>query len=764
MPGGRYYANLPGVQTILDEGGLYSRSIPRSDLIVVLGTAKNGPKFTPEYLQRSNSAALTYGSITSDATCNILKGIHQVSRSGGQNIVGCRLTGQYAETILLESGTATSVSLANLDDGSATPGDLLSTATQTRYSLVDGDGTQVKWLASVVIDRVNTTAVITGTSSGTTLDPAIDIAASEWVEGQDFWINYKDGYIEFATAPNDGIVVFASASYWAYSIRLQSVWPGSMYNTTYTGNEDDATMLVTVNATTRTITITRPGGTGVGDIEVTYDNGATNAEIASAINLDSSNSYILAYVDGENEGTNSIVTNTSTAPTDTEEDEGPYTETFFSWYATGYWADTVGLVTDEMGFCADKETYRRFHYGDNEEFSLVNQPGVTGIPAPRLGNSETIGTDLTRLAGDLNYYWATHSSKNFKQDLYNQLLYYGEYYVECWPNESGVYFSDGVPTTIKDDLGVKSVYGAFDFLEAIDAAWIVPNNMWVDDVVYKYTDMEDDAEDDATESSFATLFSEFAGAGWERGSHTMVSMSYRPIISPTMTGVRTHVSNAISHSAALDFATVSGISGAYTDAGRLMVLSAGPEMLVNVPGVGSTYTTPEALVAGTISNLPPNQSPLNQPLFGALQMKYSIPNSLLNDLVGGHLTCFKTSFNDGRIKFVDGRTMAGDLSSYQASDYTSIRTMRIVVTTVNVIKRAAEPWLGKGNSIMARQSLETEVDTHLLRMVENGTLKSYSFSISSSNTGWLSDTLEITLMLRPTDEIRHIQTTVSIRR
>ena len=91
-------------------------------------------------------------------------------------------------------------------------------------------------------------------------------------------------------------------------------------------------------------------------------------------------------------------------------------------------------------------------------------------------------------------------------------------------------------------------------------------------------------------------------------------------------------------------------------------------------------------------------------------------------------------------------------------------TMRIVITAVNIIKQAAEPWLGKGNSIMARQSLETEVDTSLMKMVESGILKSYDFAISSTNTGWLSDTLEITLSLRPTEEIRHIQITVSVRR
>ncbi len=761
MSGGRYYSNLPGVQTLLEDGNLYSRSIPRSDLIVVLGTAKNGPKFTPEYLQRPNSAALTYGEVTSEATCNILKGIHQVSRAGGQNIVGCRITGQFAETILLESATPTSVSLANLDDGATTPGDLGADNTQKIFPLVNASGTQIKWLSTVIINTGTTTATLTGTDGV----GDVNITAAEWVEGQDYWINYKDGYIEFAVPPISGIVTFSSAGYWPYSIRLQSVWPGDMYNTSYTTSTETATMLVTVNATERELTITRPGGMGNGDIEISWDNGATNAEIASAINLYVNNSYVLAYVDGTNDAVSAIVSNNTSVHSNTDETTGIWSPTFFTWTNAGYWKVTVGLEDTDMDYWADKETYRRFHYGDNEEYNLVNLPGVTGIPAPYLGNSETVGADLSRptAVGYLKYYWATHASRNFKQDLYNNLLYYGENYVECWPDEDGIYYDDdNAATNIQDDLGTKSVYGAFDYLEAIEAAWLVPKNLWADDVVYMYQDNE--SGDDAELTSFATLFSEFAGAAWERGSHTMVSMSYRPIISPSMTGVRTHVSNAIAHASGIDFATISGITGAYTDAGRLMVISAGPEMLVNLPGIGSAYTTPEALVAGTISILSPDQSPLNQPLYGALQMKYTIPKSLLNDLVGAHLTCFHTSFNDGRIKFVDGRTMASDISGYQASDYTSIRTMRIVVTAVNVIKQAAEPWLGKGNSIMARQSLETEIDTNLMRMVESGVLKSYSFNISSSNTGWLSDTLEIALTLRPTDEIRHIQTTVSVRR
>jgi hypothetical protein len=780
----RYYANLPGVQAYLVDGNYYSSSITQADAIVVLGTAQDGPLFRPSFLHRADSGTLTYGSVTSTAIYSLMKGVSQINGSGADNIVGCRITGQYAETILLESLTPTSISLD--------PITVSETNTTKRYSLTVS-GVRQTWLSYVAIDSVLSDAVIMEEDAG---GSPLAVPAEDWVEGQEYWINYREGYIEFCSPPIDngldttsdnGTIAF-DAEIWPHSIKLRSVYPGSRYNTSYSGNEDSASMLVTVSisGTTGTINITRPDGVGTGDLEVTFDTVSdTNQDVVNAINSLATNNIIQAYIvdTSYKSNINSIVANESAPYTDasvvkttpTLQGTAPYTDDFFSTTVDEDAVAVTWTITDGTNRLWDTATtYRRFHYGADEETSIENIPGVTGLPAPVTNGDcavTAVGTDITRhVTGGtgttlddtlayLPYYYAYHATENFKQDIYNALLYKGTAYIECRPDSSGNYYDSSGDPANAYYAGLKATHGAFDWLEKIDISWIVPKNMWADTKVFAYS-----ATSTYEENSFAELFAEFAASSWERGSFTMVSMAYSPIESTKLVDIETYVSNCINHAASLSFSTVSGITDSVIDSGRFLVLSAGPEVLVNISGMGKVHSTAECLVAATIASLEPGTSPTNFPLRGSLGLRYELTLNQMNDLVGSYLMCFQVNPLDRIVKIVDGTTMAADISSTQPSDYYRIRTMRIVKTAVNVVKLAGEPWIGKGNSREARMSLKTAISAALTKMVDNGSLRGYLFDISSTNSGYLADNLIIDLTLIPTGEIKKITIPVTVRR
>jgi len=859
MTASRYYPNLPGVQTTLLDGNLYSTSIARSDNVTILGTAQDGPKFMPMQMLRPGAAGLTYGDLTIEAPCNIVKSLHQLTNAGGDTLVGCRLTGQYAETVLVETDEDTNnIATVVLDDI-----DIDDTSTQ--YSLTTTvvypgavtDNVQVNWLAHVEIDTINSTAtlaiagkgeastdaaeagstgtiiqatghsvvagdVVTFTSgildgeTGTVLSANADdftmttatafpaapatgdtfsfytpvhILVDEWIEGQHYWINYHNGAIEFPSAPYDSATTpdatlkFTSCTKVNYSIRLRSVFPGSLYNTSYTTSETNASHLVTVTdsgASGGTIRITKPAGKGTGYIEVDYDADDTNYEVAELINNATGNTFVQAYIDGNFRDINALATNNSTPATDTAVGtSAPWNTNFLSMTSSG---DPPTPTTNAASNLWETSiaTYRRFHYGAAEEYSIENIPGVSGRPAPITNGTSTVtvGSDiLTQGAGPVNhylpYYYSAHSTLTLKQDLYNSLLSYGEYYVECYPDENGKYYVeggiyDGRPTNIVLKV-TKATEGAFDWLEKIDISWLVPKNMWADDIIYKYdSDWVTTAPTVATAPNvtFAEEFSVFAKSCWERGSHTMVSMAYTPVASPDLLSVSAHVTDVIAHQATISYAAVSGITGTALDSGRFLCLLPGPDVKVRMPGAGNVHTTPEALFAATVAGMPPGQGPTNQPLNGALGLRYRFTQQQLDDLTDNHLIALKASAmgTAERIRIVDGVTQAADIAVGQPSDFTRVRTMRIVTTAVNAIRNAAEPWIGQGNSRPMRQSLATEISKVLSGMKDNTTLNGYAFSISSTNSGYQNDTLNIDLTLIPSGEVRHITITVSVTR
>jgi len=722
-------------------------------------------------MERPGSAMGLYGTVNKSNPYDLSKSIYQLSSAGADNIIGVRVTGQYAETILPTGVAATAVTLEEVSAGVH----FTANGSTKVFQLVDGDGNNVKWLATLEIEPTLTTAILPGsTVAGVLISPTVTIGddtdaiiAEDWVEGQDFWVNYKDGIVEFAYAPDTGFdgsdIVFTNVTAWPYAIRLQSIYPGDLYNTDYSGNEINSSMLVTVNSTATELTITSPAERGTRVITVELAATDTNYEVALAINRYLYNNFVRAYVDGDNNALQTIVANYSTPPTDTGEgDNAPWNSQFFTWYnePTYYWEAIGGLVEDDMDAWNRLATFRRFHYGDAEELSLANIPGVTGLPAPF---GVTVGSHEVRSSVYLKYYYAAHSTVNFKQDLYNALLYRNSQYVECLPNGTGVYYNatTGVPTTATE-MGLKADFGVLDVIEKFDFIWLVPKCMWVDTKVYKYTEASGVFAAELT--SYAELLCEFVASAWERGSHPMLSMAYSPISNPTLLGIDSYVSTIINHAAALDMASVSGVIGATIDAGRYVVLSAGPEVMVKVPGQGDVWTTCEALVAANIASLDPGSAPINMPLRGAMGMRYSFTLQQLDDLIAAHMMVIDGSYIDRTIRMLGNATMAADLSVSQPSDYTKIRTMRIVTTAVNMIANIARPWIGKSNSSETRNSLKRAVDQRLMDMAKNGLLNAFQFTIHPVTTGIRADILKIDLSLTPTDSIDKIEVTVTVRR
>ena len=152
------------------------------------------------------------------------------------------------------------------------------------------------------------------------------------------------------------------------------------------------------------------------------------------------------------------------------------------------------------------------------------------------------------------------------------------------------------------------------------------------------------------------------------------------------------------------------------------------------------------------------------PLKGAKGLRFTYTLQQLDDLIGAHFMVVDGGFRDRVVRMLGNSTMAADLSASQPSDYTKLRTMRIVTTAVNMITLIARPWIGKSNSSETRNSLKRAIDHRLLDMAKNGLLNTFGFTIHPITTGTRADTLKVDLSLSPTDTLEKIDITVTVRR
>lgn len=157
--------------------------------------------------------------------------------------------------------------------------------------------------------------------------------------------------------------------------------------------------------------------------------------------------------------------------------------------------------------------------------------------------------------------------------------------------------------------------------------------------------------------------------------------------------------------------------------------------------------------AGMVSQLPLDQSSTCQPI-ALSDLSFTLSQSQLSSLTAAGIVTFRQSFTKG-IVVTDGVTMAPADSIYRR-----LSSSRIMGAVEDLIRAAAEPFIGKQNHTANRNALSTAIKSKLDKIV--GTLiEDFDFTMTTDNSNKFS-IINVSYKIVPIYEIREIRNNLKI--
>ncbi len=177
--------------------------------------------------------------------------------------------------------------------------------------------------------------------------------------------------------------------------------------------------------------------------------------------------------------------------------------------------------------------------------------------------------------------------------------------------------------------------------------------------------------------------------------------------------------------------------------------------------IGSTFQTTDgaASYGGSILRLAPQSATTNKFVEGLIPLKQLGVNQV-NVLTGLRLVTMYTRSRGFVV--ASGVTGAYNVNRYLRSDFVRLTTVRIVQTTVDLIRSVGEKFLGEPNNAPQMNALSAEIDQVLLSMKSAGALNQYDFTVTSTPEQRVLGQLDVNLTLVPAFEITQINLTVSL--
>lgn len=173
-------------------------------------------------------------------------------------------------------------------------------------------------------------------------------------------------------------------------------------------------------------------------------------------------------------------------------------------------------------------------------------------------------------------------------------------------------------------------------------------------------------------------------------------------------------------------------------------------------GRGSPYSTNgQAVYAGMLAALPYDISPTNKEIRGVYNQRFELSIRQYEALNSMRYVTMQT--RPGR-----NPTIVNDVTAAPyGSDYTSWAVYSITAEAADRVKRVAQGFIGRPNSIPVRNSMDQQISNVLLSM---SGLQAFDFSINSTINQQVLGIIEIDLILVPIFTIKKIRTTVKLRK
>ncbi|MGL4818483.1 MAG: phage tail sheath protein [Bacilli bacterium] len=187
------------------------------------------------------------------------------------------------------------------------------------------------------------------------------------------------------------------------------------------------------------------------------------------------------------------------------------------------------------------------------------------------------------------------------------------------------------------------------------------------------------------------------------------------------------------------------------------------EVAVTIPNTGAQIFVGGAVAyAGLVATLNIASATTNKPLKGISGLRYQLSLRQLANLTAKKMVVFRVK--EGRAVVVDGITTAPFIhigGRQFDSDFARLSTLRITQTTIQEVRRAAEPFIGEINEMPKYNALNTAIESALRRLLEQNVLQGYKFTVVAANERL--DKANVRLQLVPAFELRNIDAVASLR-
>lgn len=247
--------------------------------------------------------------------------------------------------------------------------------------------------------------------------------------------------------------------------------------------------------------------------------------------------------------------------------------------------------------------------------------------------------------------------------------------------------------------------------------------------------------------SFAKLLGDYAENQTLQHDSTLAYMGVTPPSDITMRGVKAHVDSLVA--ANNDFSPYVSVIAS--------------EIGITLPVTNATYWTNGAThYAALVSTLRPESAPTNKVVKGVKGIRYGYSLRQLNSLNQKKYVTFQ--LKGGSMMVVEGKTTAPNIvhgDQVIPSNYSQLSTLRITQTAIDVVRKAAEPFIGEANQMPQYNALNASIKGALEAMRAAGALQDYQFSVQAISAKL--DAAQITLSIVPMFELRRISVDVSLR-
>ena len=173
-------------------------------------------------------------------------------------------------------------------------------------------------------------------------------------------------------------------------------------------------------------------------------------------------------------------------------------------------------------------------------------------------------------------------------------------------------------------------------------------------------------------------------------------------------------------------------------------------------GRGNPYSANgQAAYAGLIASMPYDLSPTNKSIPGIYATRFPLSMGQLEALNGSRYVTMKAS-NTNQPVIVNDITAAP-----YGSDYVNWSIFSITKEAADRIKRLANGYIGRPNSIEIRNALDQDISNILKNMAG---IQAFNFSIASTIEQQILGVIEIDLVIVPVFTIKKIRTTIKLRK